>query len=420
MAYVAKHREARPRRITLMLVVMMVVSLVAVTAPVQAKPADPNSVHARLKTAQPFEWSAPDAFFTGHEGASIKYSYSYSDTSFHGVLEMDGFKQAGPYALTIDTKDDTTLADYGCDVWDWWTDVHGETFAGGTNGCWSGNPYADVKLFTLTQYDSNRDKVIGDGDSYRAEIPFDVPLPDGTYNLKFFVKLDWNLTSPDSNIMMMNDMTGYPRYGKVVARKHKFNYDQGLIIADGFIGRENLILQTSAWCTPDCDAPSSDPGYEGTTGYVLYDTVSDTFRGIVVLSNDVTPPTPQLLQIKLEGMGSLSPNAESNEWLGYIGRWWDNTTNWNITDAVYEVVKGSNDVLGYVIFDAFDPSSTFQTFALDSSFHTLAAPQSGRPAPGSVVMTDGDYVASFALTEDLLAWRGVFMSERPLEFTIAK
>ena len=32
-----------------------------------------------------------------------------------------------------------------------------ETFAGGTNGCWGDNPYVDVMLFYLGQYDSDGD-----------------------------------------------------------------------------------------------------------------------------------------------------------------------------------------------------------------------------------------------------------------------
>jgi hypothetical protein len=118
-------------------------------------------------------------------------------------------------------------------------------------------------------------------------------------------------------------------------------------------------------------------------------------------------------------MGSLSAYAESNEWLGYIGRWWDNNTNANISDSQYDLVKGTHNVLGYVVFDGFDTAGTSKTFALDSSYHTLWMPQSGRPAPGNVVMADGDYMAYFALTENDSWWRGVFLSENPLEFTIA-
>lgn len=66
----------------------------------------------------------------------------------------------------------------------------GETFIGGTNGCWEGNPYVDVKLFYIDQYDSNENGVIDDGDYYNGTIPFDAPLLNGAYNLKFFVKLD--------------------------------------------------------------------------------------------------------------------------------------------------------------------------------------------------------------------------------------
>lgn len=371
-------------------------------------------VHAPLKTAQPYDWSAPDGFFTGNESGDIKYAHQ-SD-GFEGVLELDGFKQAGPYVLTVDTADGAKLASYDCTIWNMWAQLYGETFPGGTNGCWDGNPYVDVKLFTLEQYDSDGDGVIGGGDYYGGIIPFDVPLLDGEYDLKFFVKLDWHLTSPYANIMMMNDMNGDPRYGKVVQTK-QFDYEKDLII-EGGLGAEKLVLADHAWCVPSCQPPSSDPGYQGTTGVVFYSKVSDTFSGVVVLSNPVTPPTPQPLQIKLEGMGSLSGNADSNEKLGYIGRWWDNDANANISDSQYEAVKDSHDVLGYVVFDGFDTATTSQDFALDSSYHTLWNPQPGRDAPGSVTMTEGDYVAYFALTENITWWRGVFLSENPVEFTI--
>ena len=43
----------------------------------------------------------------------------------------------------------------------------------------------------------------------------------------------------------------------------------------------------------------------------------------------------------------------------------------------------------------------------------------GRPSPGFVVIPDGGYRAHFALTENISQWRGIFLSEHPLEFTIA-
>ncbi len=138
-----------------------------------------------------------------------------------------------------------------------------------------------------------------------------------------------------------------------------------------------------------------------TTGVVFYSTLAQTFEGVVVLSNTVTPPSPQPLQIKLEGLGSLSDDADSNEAIGSIGRWWDNNTNTNISDGQYEAWKGTNDILGYVIFDGFDTADVFKAFALDSSYHVLWTPQSGRPAAGSVVMPAGGYVAYFALTENI-------------------
>jgi len=378
------------------------------------KPIWDGIVHAPLKSAQRYDWSAPDDFFTRDEVGSI--GYTHVGDSFKGFLDLTGFKQAGPYVLTVDTGDVGILADYDCSVWNPWAELYGETFTGGTNGCWNNNPYVDVTLFYLEQYDSDGDGSITAADYYGGTIPFDAPLLNGTYNLKFFVKLDWQLTSPSENIMLMNNMNGNRKYGKVVSPKG-FDYDEDLIIEDG-LGAEKLQLADDAWCVPNCAPPSLDPGYQGTTGIVFFSTLADTFKGTVILSNTVTPPTPQPLQIKLEGFGSLSDFADSNEKIGYIGRWWDNDVNANISDSQYEDVKDDNDVLGYVIFDGFNTAGVSATFALDSSYHVLWTPQSGRPAPGSVVMPADDYVAYFALTENISWWRGVFSSENPLVFTI--
>ena len=408
----------RKRMIVGVILAATVITMLGVAPALAAKPAWDGIVLAPLKTAQPFEWSAPDAFFTGHESADLKYAYE--DSSFNGILELTGFKQAGPYVLTVDTADGATLAGRGCDYWLPWTAVFGETFAGGTNGCWAGSPYADVMLFELEQYDSNGDEVIDAADCFGGSVVFDVPLPDGEYNLKFFVKLDWSLTSPSANIMMMNDMAGDPQYGRVTQPTKKeiaegcgFSYDADLVIDGSEYASERLILQTTAWCCPSCQPPSTDPGYAGTTGVVFYKKVSDTFEGTILLSKTVTPPTPQPLQVKLEGLGSLSSDAESNAWIGYIGRWWDNSANANINDAQYAAVKDTHDVLGYVIFDGFDTGGTSKTVALDYSYHTLWTPERG-----AVSMTVGDYKVNLALTENLTWWRGVFISENPLEFTI--
>ena len=76
-------------------------------------------------------------------------------------------------------------------------------------------------------------------------------------------------------------------------------------------------------------------------------------------------------------------------------------------------MKDTHNVLGYVIFDGFDTATTHKTFALDYSYHVLYNPERG-----PVTMEAGDYVAYFALTENISWWRGVFLSENPLVFTI--
>lgn len=316
------------------------------------------------------------------------------------------------------------MAGYDCDIWNPWAQVYGETFPGGTNGCWEGIPYTDVMLFSLAQYDSNGNGMIDANDYYGGSISFGIPLLNGTYNLKFFVKLDYRLTSPYSNIMMMNNMDGSRRYGKVT-KPRGFDYNEDLIIQDG-LAAERLVLADSAWCVPLYQPPSADSGYAGTTGVVFYSTLAQTFEGAVVLSNTVTPPEPQPLQIKLEGLGSQSTDETefwSNETIGYIGRWWDNDGSGgdanNISDSEYEAVKTTHDVLGYVVFDGFDTARTLKTFVLDSSYHVLWILQAGRPDPSDVIMPAGDYVTYFALTENISLWRGVFLSEKLLEFSIS-
>ena len=78
------------------------------------KPIWDGIVHAPLKTAQRYDWSAPDDFFTRDEVGSI--SYTHTDDSFKGFLDLTGFKQAGPYVITVDTADGDTLAGYDCGV----------------------------------------------------------------------------------------------------------------------------------------------------------------------------------------------------------------------------------------------------------------------------------------------------------------
>jgi len=89
-------------------------SLIVLASPVVAKKPWDGIVHAPLKTAQPFDWSALDEFFTGRERGKIKYVHE--NDRFEGVLELDRFKQDGPYVLTVDTADGDTLAGYDCDI----------------------------------------------------------------------------------------------------------------------------------------------------------------------------------------------------------------------------------------------------------------------------------------------------------------
>jgi hypothetical protein len=105
-------------QIAIFSVAVFLTSFFILSFPAAAKKTWDGVVQASLKTANPFDWSAPDKFFTGREKGKIKYFYA-SD-SFEGVLELARFKQAGPYVLTVDTGDGSELAGYGCDIWKDW------------------------------------------------------------------------------------------------------------------------------------------------------------------------------------------------------------------------------------------------------------------------------------------------------------
>jgi hypothetical protein len=81
-------------KISIFSVAVFLASLFILPIPAAAKKPWDGVVHAPLKTAKSFDWSAPDEFFTGREKGKIKYVHA-SD-SFEGVLELARFKQAGP------------------------------------------------------------------------------------------------------------------------------------------------------------------------------------------------------------------------------------------------------------------------------------------------------------------------------------
>ncbi|MBW6441460.1 hypothetical protein K0B04_00945 [Patescibacteria group bacterium] len=175
-------------------------------------------------------------------------------------------------------------------------------------------------------------------------------------------------------------------------------------VADGefdeYDSYENLVLT---------EGISTDPTYVGNEGVIFYKSNSNTFEGYAVFKNEV----PQLLQIKLEGLGSIQPESESNEWIGLIGSWWDTVIKGNIGYTTYLTVKDQNNVLGYVIFDQLLTNQKEKVISLTTSYN-----YQGTPTPTLVNMTKGNYIVNFVLTENVSPWRGAFTSVNPLEFTI--
>ena len=80
-------------KIAIFSVTVFLASLFILSIPAAAKKPWKGIVHAPLKTARSFDWSAPDEFFTGREKGKIKYFHE--NDSFEGVLKLAGFKQQG-------------------------------------------------------------------------------------------------------------------------------------------------------------------------------------------------------------------------------------------------------------------------------------------------------------------------------------
>jgi len=120
-----RNKAIGSKRMVIVCALVIVINVTWLTFSVGVTEGRQAMVHAPLKSAQDFDWSAPDEFFTGRESGKIKFLYQ-SD-SFKGMVRLRRFKQAGPYVLTVDTTDGATLAGYDCDIWNPWAQLYGET-----------------------------------------------------------------------------------------------------------------------------------------------------------------------------------------------------------------------------------------------------------------------------------------------------
>lgn len=89
-------------------------------------------------------------------------------------------------------------------------------------------------------------------------------------------------------------------------------------------------------------------------------------------------------QVKFEGKPSClygaSGNDLANEYIGYKGRWWDNTTNSNVNDAYYaanSIYKGGTHcITGYLVWDFFTvdgSGNAVKILETANSYHVLWA-----------------------------------------------
>ncbi len=163
---------------------------------------------------------------------------------------------------------------------------------------------------------------------------------------------------------------------------------------------------------------------------ITYETCANTFKGRLAGRNLKPNFT---YQMKLFGKPCCSYshgcNNESNERIGYLGRWWDlnkSGANKNINDNEYETNKEIHCIFGYLVFDHFTTDlngDIVKDFECNSSYHVLwcnctgkinnhdlidglcpecvtGEPEAGRPAPGTLILPEGNYNVRFTLTED--------------------
>ena len=102
---------------------------------------------------------------------------------------------------------------------------------------------------------------------------------------------------------------------------------------------------------------------------VIFKTVNARLEGTLIACN-LKPNFAY--QVKLEGF----PDHQSNEWIGYQGRWWDSDINQNVDDSYYES-HPEHTIIGYLLFDYFITDQTGNAlldFVVDSSYHVLWKP----------------------------------------------
>ena len=102
-----RNRAITSKNIAIVSTLVLLISFVWLTFSVGATKGWAAMVHAPLKSAQHFDWSAPDEFFTGRESGKIKFIHQ-SD-SFKGVVMLRKFKQAGLSSLGIQERITSSL-----------------------------------------------------------------------------------------------------------------------------------------------------------------------------------------------------------------------------------------------------------------------------------------------------------------------
>jgi len=122
--------------------------------------------------------------------------------------------------------------------------------------------------------------------------------------------------------------------------------------------------------------------YSGATVGFTYDTPADDVLTGTITATGLKPYATY--QLKFEGKPTCNygPSGDdiSNEYIGYLGRWWNNTTSSNTNDAGYESDSdykgGAHCITGYLVWDFFTADSSgnaSEVVQTDSSYHVLRA-----------------------------------------------
>jgi predicted ribosomally synthesized peptide with SipW-like signal peptide len=229
----------------------------------------------------------------------------------------------------------------------------------------------------------------GDGMNHLTGKLIGSGVTDGSGNLVLSGSPDLNTSMPNS------DDKNYPGNGGEDGAKiwlvlsgdydavtHKLTawHPASYLIDTKFVSYRDTDLLSTETVTLNNLGATSQYGYyhdySGANVTFAYDTPADNQLSGTVTATGLKPYATY--QLKFEGKPTCqfdgSGDDALNESLGYKGRWWDNTTNSNATDANYVANHLTHCITGYLVWGhitADASGNATKTVQTDSSYHVL-------------------------------------------------